>query len=51
MWWAVSADAAFFESMIRDWERDYGQKMKVFARGKGGGELMRYYTNIRHRDV
>lgn len=45
------ADAAFFESMIRDWERDYGQKMKVFARGKGGSELMRYYTNIRHRDV
>lgn len=45
------ADPAFFEANIRDWERDYGKKMKVFAQGKNSEFLMRWYTNLRHNDM
>lgn len=45
------ADPAFFESNIRDWERDYGKEMKVFAQGKNSELIMRWYTNLRHNDM
>ena len=37
------ADAAFFESMIGAWEKDYGKKLKVGPRKSG--DLVKFYTN------
>ena len=37
------ADAAFFESMIGAWEKDYGKKLKVGPRKNG--DLVKFYTN------
>lgn len=43
------ADAAYFESIIQGWERDYGDGMSVYARGNS--YQMRFYTNNWSREM
>lgn len=43
------ADAAYFESIIQGWERDYGDRMSVYARGNS--YQMRFYTNNWSREM